>query len=79
MGGLIKPDKQMEKAIGLLNDANFEIRKLRRENELMRARLEMFDSINAILHTKPAEQSMGMSPDLTWEIQKFIDAQPKVA
>lgn len=43
----------------------------------MKARLDMFDSINAILHTQVATQSQGMSPDLAWEIDKFITNEEK--
>lgn len=67
----------MPEEIRLLANAAEEIRSLRRENELMRARLEMFDAINCILHTQAASRSQGMSPDLVWEIEKFIEAQPK--
>lgn len=64
----------MEKSIQLLKDAAFEIQILRRQNELMSARLEMFDSINAILHTEVAHKSQGFSPDLVHEIDKFISS-----
>lgn len=67
----------MEKEKQLLINAVHEIRRLRNDNLLMAARLEMFDAINAILHTKPAERSQGVSPDLVWEIEKFIESQPK--
>lgn len=56
----------------LLEQALNEIRSLRRQNELMHARLNMFDDLNQILHTVPASQSQGMSPDLAWSIEKFL-------
>jgi len=59
----------------LLTEAVTEIRMLRKENELMRARLEMFDAINKILHTQPASISQGMSPNLVWTIEKFLASQ----
>ena len=62
----------MEEVIEMLKEANFEIRALRRQNELMKARLDMFDSINAILHTQVAMQPECMSPDLCYKIDKFI-------
>lgn len=65
----------MEQELELLGRANAEIKNLRRQNELMNARLEMFDSINAILHTQVASKSQGMSPDLVWEIDKFIQSK----
>lgn len=61
--------------IGLFREAISEIKSLRRKNELMKARLDMFDSINAILHTKVAEQNEGMSPDLVYQIEKFITSK----
>lgn len=67
----------MEKSIQLLKEASFEITRLRKENELMAARLEMFDAINAILHTDLAKRGYGMSPDVVSEITKFIESQPK--
>lgn len=56
----------------LLGEASAEIRDLRRKNELMRARLEMFDSMITLLHTEPARQSQGMSPDVVYAIEKFL-------
>lgn len=67
----------MEESIRLLKDATFEIQRLRRENELHRARLDMFDSVMTVLNTEPKRQGYGMSPDVVFEINKFIDAQPK--
>lgn len=66
-----------KEAAQLLKQANFEIRSLRRQNELMRARLDMFDSINAILHTTVARQNEGMSEDLCQKIDKFSDDYEK--
>lgn len=57
----------------LLKSAVSEIRVLRRENELMRARLDMFDSLMSLFNTPPNYRGQGMSPDLTWEIEKHIE------
>lgn len=62
----------MTEEIKMLKEATFEIKILRRQNELMRARLDMFDTINAILHTQVASRNEGMSPDLVWQIEKFV-------
>ena len=71
----------MQEELQLLKEATFEIKNLRRENELMRARLDMFDAMNAILHTQVAIRSQGMSLDLVWQIEKFVASkeaeQPK--
>ena len=62
----------MTEEIKMLKEATFEIKILRRQNELMRARLDMFDTINAILHTQVASRNEGLSPDLVWQIEKFV-------
>lgn len=62
----------------LLQYAATEIKSLRRQNELMNARLEMFDNMMAVLHTTPASKyNGGMSPDIVYEIDKYITSQPK--
>lgn len=65
----------------LLKNAAIEITNLRRRNELMSARLQMFDDVNAILHTQVASKNEGMSPDLVSQIDKHIaevkNSQPK--
>jgi hypothetical protein len=65
----------MENEFLLLEEAVSEIRSLRKQNELMNARLEVFDSMMAILHTTPAYKSQGMSPDLAYRIEKFIESR----
>lgn len=67
----------MTREIELLTEAAFEIKALRRQNELMNARLQMFDAINTMLHTTVPTQGQGMSPDVVWAIEKFIENQPK--
>jgi hypothetical protein len=59
----------------LLKQAASELRSLRNQNQLMSARLEMFDSLMAVLHTNIATKSQGMSPDIVWAIEKFIDSK----
>ncbi len=56
----------------LLTQAVFEIKSLRRQNELMKARLDMFDAVNCMLHTRAVSNSVGMSPDVVHVIEKFI-------
>lgn len=67
----------MEKAIQLLKEATFEIERLRRQNEIMSARLEMFDAVNAILHTQIATKGYGTSPDIVKEINSFVESNPQ--
>ena len=67
----------MKDEIQMLKEAVIEIKILRRQNELMSARLDVFDSMMAVLHTPIATKSTGMSPDLVWEIEKFLDKTPE--
>lgn len=67
----------MEDEEQMLREAVNEIRSLRRQNELMSARLEVFDSMMAVLHTQIATKSQGMSPDLVWKIEKYLDRKPQ--
>lgn len=57
----------------LLEDAMREIVSLRRDNELMRAKLEVMDLFACVLHTKPAMRTEGASLDVAWALQKAID------
>lgn len=56
----------------MLASAVNEIKGLRRRNELMAARLETFDKCMLMLHTQLPHQGQGMSPDLVWEIEKYL-------
>lgn len=48
-----------------------EILSLRRQNELMGARLDMADKIlNAVNSHRPIERSVGHSEDIVWQIRK---------
>jgi hypothetical protein len=67
----------MKEETQMLREAATEIKTLRRQNEIMSARLDVFDSMMAVLHTPIATKSQGMSPDLVWEIEKYLDKQPQ--
>lgn len=57
----------------LLERALSEITRLRNQNELMRARLDMFDAVMSALHGSPATEQGGlMSPDIAYEIKKKL-------
>jgi len=50
-----------------LEDCVREIQSLRRINEVMAARLRMFDEMMCLLHSNPASpNSVAMSPDVAW-------------
>ena len=57
----------------LLERALSEIKSLRNQNQLMSARLEMFDAVMSALHGQPARESGGMmAPDIAYEIEKHL-------
>jgi hypothetical protein len=58
----------------LLNDAKLEILELRRENEILRAKVKTMDTLAAIFFTAPPSQGYGAKVDVAWELQKQIDA-----
>ncbi len=63
----------MNESLSLLQQANNEIKSLRRQNELMSARLNMFDSIQLLLRTSLNYPNQGMSEDLCWKIDQHIN------
>lgn len=57
----------------LLQMALMEIKSLRKRNELMTVRLDMFDAVMSALHGQPASNRGGlMSPDIVYEIESFL-------
>jgi hypothetical protein len=57
----------------LLSRALSEIISLRNRNQLMAARLDMFDAVMSALHGQPAKEQGGlMSPDIAYEIEKKL-------
>ncbi len=57
----------------LLRQASNEIKQLRTQNNLMAARLDTFDKCVALLTANVQGNSMGMSPDIVWEIDDAIE------
>jgi len=58
----------------LLESALNEIQSLRRQNELMKARLDMFDAVMSALHGQPALDRQGlMALDVAYELRKQIE------
>lgn len=57
----------------LLSRAQNEIAGLRRENEILRAKVEMIDLFACVLHTQAAQHGGGaMHPDILYELQKKL-------
>jgi hypothetical protein len=62
----------------LLERALSEINGLRNKNNLMAARLDMFDAVMSALHGTPAREGNGlMHPDIAYEIQKHLSIMEK--
>lgn len=69
----------MSKELELLKSATLEIKGLRSQNQIMKARLDMFDDCVALLSARVERSGIGMAPDLVWEIERHIETitEPK--
>ncbi len=66
--------KQHESIVHLRTASNA-IKNLRRQNELMQARLNMFDDMNNIITmNQRSVNGQGMSTDFLYDIDKFIES-----
>ena len=63
----------MDEMKELLTNAMHEIRNLRRQNELLGAKVEVMDFFATVLHTTPAHHNQGESLDVAWLLQKKLD------
>ncbi len=54
----------------LLKEAAYEIRDLRRRNEILSAKVEVMDLFAMVLNTEPARRGQGMSSDVAWQLDK---------
>ena len=54
----------------LMRDAKHEITSLRRQNEILRAKVEMIDLFAVVLHTKPAYPEQAMGVDVAWQLEQ---------
>ena len=52
----------------LMQHAREEIIRLRRENEVLRARVETMELFATVLHTKPFMPSIGETEDIAWSL-----------
>lgn len=53
-----------------LTDAAQEIRQLRRRNEILEAKVEVFDSMMLLLTTAPNLRPMTASPDVVYKLEQ---------
>lgn len=56
----------------LLMHAMEEIRRLRHDNEILRAKVEVMDLFALVLNTTPNRQRVGEGEDVAWFLQKEI-------
>lgn len=57
----------------LLLDARHEITDLRRQNEILGAKVEVMELFACVLHTRPAGRGGGAAPDVAWAIDRAIE------
>ena len=62
---------------GLLLRAMHEIRALRRDNEILGAKVRMIEFFETVLQTQPARPTEGVKMDVAWHIEKLIDAEER--
>lgn len=63
----------MEKVEELLRKAKYEVETLRRQNEILRAKVDTMELMATLLHTQAAYRSQGETIDIVWEIQKQLN------
>ncbi len=61
-----------QQEIQLLKQAVSEIKTLRSRNELMSARLGVFDDMMMLVKSAPVYPTHGMQPDIVYDIEKQI-------
>lgn len=60
----------------LLQEALTEIRTLRNQNQLMTARLDVYDEMMRLFHIEPKYRPHGlMHPDIAYEIDKYLESR----
>jgi hypothetical protein len=62
-----------DELIQTLREAEHEINALRRRNEVLSAKVEVFDCMMQMLHTSPATRPQGMSLDVVYALAKHRD------
>ena len=69
-------NEKISRSEELLHRAAAELRWLRQENQLLGAQVGVIEVFRAALLGRP---SQGMSPDLAWEIDRFLRPDPSDA
>lgn len=56
----------------LLTEASHEIKSLRRRNEILSAKVEVFDSLMCLLNTSPAQRENLAAVDIAWQLDEAV-------
>ena len=56
----------------ILTNAREDILALRRERDILRAKVEVMDLFACVLHTEPAYKPETMGEDVVWKLDKVI-------
>lgn len=57
----------------LLINAQNEIVQLRKQNEILKAKVDVMELFACVLHTNPARMVQGQEIDVVWQIQQYLD------
>ncbi len=66
----------MDELRDLLQRAASEIKSLRNQNQLLSAKVQVYDDLMALFKSYPNYGNMAMAPDITWEIDRALSPQP---
>ena len=58
-----------------LAQAMYKVRDLRRQNEILGAKVQTMDTLAAFLFAQPPNHSMGAEEDIAWRIEKLLASQ----
>lgn len=56
-----------------LRSASAEIRQLRRENEVLRAKVDMIELFDRVFSTQPLYRTTGYGEDIAWRLDKIVE------
>lgn len=62
-----------ENAKAVARAAADEIRALRRQNEVLAAKVHMIEFFESVLHTRPAMASQPYAEDVAWKLDQIVD------
>jgi hypothetical protein len=65
----------MKQEVHLLQNAVNEIKFLRSQNQVMKARLDMFDDCMKLFSSMQPQRGMMSSPDIVFEIERLVERE----